>query len=205
MKKSILLAIVGIYLSGCATVTRGTHTKMVIDTDPIGASITTDLELPSSKSARKKNPDLAPEYYGCLATPCEIKMPRRSEFIMTIRREGYEDVEIGVDSGISKQSLNANLAGSTGVGVGVGLSTAALVSGLSGGLTSATTGAVLGTAGVATGGLILISVGLDTASGAILNLRPNPIVLTLPPEGTEFEPHPKVKKIEERRAKRQKK
>ena len=201
MIKNLLgLSLCGIYLSGCATVTRGSNVKMVIDTEPPGAIVLTDKELPSSKKARKKNPDLAPEYYGCPATPCEIKMSRRSEFIMTINLDGYEDVEIGVDSGIHKKSLNANLAGSTGVGAAVGLTTGAFVGALSGGGIAG--GVAAGAAATVTGGALLISVGVDAATGAILNLRPNPITLTLPPEGTEFEPHPKVKEIRDRRAKK---
>lgn len=202
LKKLMICSICGIYLSGCATVTRGSNTKMIIDTEPPGAMVLTDKELSSSKTARKKNPDLEPQYYGCPATPCEIKMSRRSEFIMTISLDGYEDVEVGVDSGVHKESLTADVAGSTGLGATFGLGVGALAGGLSGG--GIATGVAAGAAGIATGGLLVVSVGVDAATGALLNLRPNPVVLTLPPEGTEFAPHPKVEEIRAKRAKKKK-
>jgi len=202
MRHLIILGLSGLYLSGCATVARGTNTKMIIDTEPTGAAVLTDKERPSSKKARKKNPSLEAVYYGCPSTPCEIKMPRRAEFIMTIRKDGYEDVEIGVDSGLHKESLNANLAGSAGVGVTLGLATGALAGAFTGG--GIATGVAAGAAGIATSGVLAVSVGVDAATGAMLNLRPNPIVLALPPKGTTFEPHPGVKKIRDKRAKKTK-
>ncbi|MEP6342450.1 MAG: hypothetical protein ABJ275_03970 [Maricaulaceae bacterium] len=201
LKNLMMCTVCGIYLSGCATVTRGSNTKMIIDTEPPGAMVLTDKELASSKKARKQNPDLEPQYYGCPSTPCEIKMSRRSEFIMTISLDGYEDVEVGVDSGIHKESLNADVAGSAGLGATFGLGVGALAGGLSGG--GIATGVAAGAAGIATGGLLVVSVGVDAASGALLNLRPNPVVLTLPPKGTEFAPHPKVEEIRAKRAKKQ--
>ena len=188
-------------ISGCATVARGTNDKMVIDTEPPAAIVTTDKELPKSKSARKKDPGLNPQYYGCPATPCEFKLPRRSEFIMTISKEGFEDVEIGVDYGLHKESLNANLAGSAVTGVGIGLATGTVVAGLmgSGGVAM---GAAAATAGVMTAGIGAVSIGIDGATGAMMNVRPNPIFINLPPEGTVFEPHPGVEALREKRRKR---
>lgn len=200
MRLLLTVVLSAIYISGCATVSRGTHTKMIIDTDPIGARVITDKELSSSQRARKKNPDLKAEYYGCPSTPCEIKISRRSEFLMTIQKEGYEDVEIGIDSGLHKESLNADLAGSAGIGVTLGVATGALAGGLTGG--GIATGVAAGAAGIATGGLLVVSVGVDAATGALLNLRPNPIALTLPPKGTKFTPHPGALRIREKRAKK---
>jgi len=121
---------------------------------------------------------------------------------MTISREGFEDVEIGVDGGIHKESLTANLSSSSGLGAVSGLAVGSLAGALTGG--GIATGAAAGAAATVTGGAILVSVGIDTATGAILNLRPNPIVLTLPPIGTEFTPHPKVEKIRAKRSKKNK-
>ncbi|MEP3888825.1 MAG: hypothetical protein ABJN69_00075 [Hellea sp.] len=199
-----LLIGVSFCISGCATVARGTNDKMVIDTEPPAAIVTTDKELPKSKSARKRDPSLDPQFYGCPATPCEFKLPRRSEFIMTISKEGFEDVEIGVDYGLHKESLNANLAGSTVTGVGIGLATGTVAAGLmgSGGVAMGTAAA---TAGVMTAGIGLVSIGIDGATGAMMNVRPNPIFINLPPEGTEFEAHPGVAALREKRQKREEK
>ncbi len=49
-------------------------------------------------------------------------------------------------------------------------------------------------------GVGVVSIGVDAISGAMLNLRPNPIFVKLPPKGTAFEPHEKVKIIRDKRA-----
>jgi len=197
MRNFILLAIMALYLTGCATVARGTNDKMAVSTQPAGAIVTTDKETKASKKARRSSPDITPTYYGCPSTPCEFTVPRRSEFIMTISKAGYEDVEIGVDSGISKESLNANLAGSAGAGAVTGAAIGVTVASLGVG-----GGSAVGLAAAVTVALPLVAATsiVDGASGALLNVRPNPVVLTLPPEGTKFEPHPRVKEIRDKRA-----
>lgn len=200
----LLLSLICIYLSGCATLARGTNDKMVIDTEPPGAVVLTDKELPKSKSARKNNPSLQATYYGCPATPCEFKLPRRSEFIMTISKQGYEDIEIGVDYSLHKESLNANLAGSAATGAGLGLATGALAAGIMG-TGGVAIGSAAAAASVATLGIGAVALGIDGATGAMMNIRPNPIFITLPPEGTSFEPHPGVKKIKEKRRQKEEK
>jgi len=202
MRYILIIGLCGLYLSGCATISRGSKTTLLIDTEPKGALVITDKELPSSIKRRKKDSDAIAEYYSCPATPCGIKMPRRSEFLMTIKADGYEDIEIGVDNGIHKESLTANLAGSGAVGAVNGLAVGALVGGLTG--TGIAAGTAAAAAGIVTGGLLVVSVGVDAASGAILNLRPNPVILTLPPKGTEFLPHPKAEKIRAKRAQKSK-
>jgi len=199
----LLLVVIGFFLTGCATVARGSHDKMAISTEPSGAVVTTDKETIASQKARKKNPDLMAEYYGCAATPCEFEVPRKSEFIMMIEKTAYETVEIGIDHGIHKESLNANLAGSAGAGVAMGVGMGVAVGSI------ATVGSGTAVAAGATAAaavalpLVLTSVIVDSSSGAIYNLRPNPIVLVLPPKGTEFKPHPKVKAIREKRAQKE--
>lgn len=195
----LLLSVLGIFLSGCATVARGTTDNMAISTEPPGAEVITDKETKESRRARKTNPDLTIQYYGCAATPCEFEVPRKSEFIMTIKKDNYEPVEIGVDSGLHKESLNANLAGSTGTGIAVGVGMGLAVGSISGigGGTAVAAGAT--SAAVVALPLLITSMAVDGTSGALLNLRPNPVALVLPPKGTEFEPHPKVKAIREKR------
>lgn len=59
-------------VAGCATITRGTKDVFVVETDPVGASVTTS------------------NGFSCNATPCSIKMPRKSDFEVTITKAGYK-------------------------------------------------------------------------------------------------------------------
>lgn len=72
--KSIYFAapLAALSLSACATITRGTTEAFVVETTPSGAKVTTGLG------------------HVCEATPCTFaKVPRESEFIVTIEKEGY--------------------------------------------------------------------------------------------------------------------
>jgi hypothetical protein len=71
LRGAILLAC-GLSVTGCATITRGTHDVFVVETDPIGANVTTT------------------NGYSCTATPCSLKMSRKSEFDVTISKPGYK-------------------------------------------------------------------------------------------------------------------
>lgn len=187
-----------ILLSACATVSRGTNDVLVVDTVPAGAKVTTDRVV-------GKNLDGSPLYAGCLATPCEIRIPRRSEFLMTIKAEGHEPVEVGVSGTFKREALRANLASSGKVGTAVGVTTFTALSSATG-IFATSTGAAAGagaaTAGIMTGGILVASTLVDGATGALLSLSPNPIVLTLPPEGVEVPKHPKAEEIKEKRAKK---
>lgn len=64
-----------IALTACATVTRGTSTTFVVNTDPVGAKV----ELSTGQS--------------CAATPCSFPhVSRQSEFSVTISKPGYKTV-----------------------------------------------------------------------------------------------------------------
>ncbi len=125
-------------------------------------------------------------------------MRRRSEMILTITHKGYEPVEIGIDSGLSKESLNANLLGSAGTGAALGIGGGIILAPLIGTSSAIAGGAAV--AGTMAAGVGVVSIGVDAISGAMLNLRPNPIFVKLPPKGTAFEPHAKVKTIRDKRA-----
>ena len=71
LRGAILLAF-GLSVTGCATITRGTKDVFVVETDPIGASVTTT------------------NGFTCKATPCSIKMSRKSDFDVTISKPGYK-------------------------------------------------------------------------------------------------------------------
>jgi hypothetical protein len=125
--KYLLIAAAAVSLSACTTITRGTNDTWVVETTPAGASVSTS------------------NGYSCQSTPCAIKMPRRSEFVATVERDGYETVQVNVTHQIS------------GAG-GAGMAGNVLVGGL-------------------------IGVAVDAGTGAMNDLVPNPVVLTLVPIG----------------------
>ena len=110
-------------LSACATVTRGTNTNWDVQTSPDGARVETT------------------HGYSCAATPCSLKMPRKSAFQATITKPGYKTVVASVGNRVS------------------------------GGGGGAAAGNILA------GGII--GVGIDASSGAMLDLRPDPLLINL--------------------------
>ncbi|MDC7682009.1 PEGA domain-containing protein [Asticcacaulis sp. BYS171W] len=70
--KAAALAALALPLVSCATITRGTNDVFVVETDPIGAKVVTT------------------NGFTCDATPCSFKMPRKSEFQVTITKAGYK-------------------------------------------------------------------------------------------------------------------
>jgi len=113
-------------LSACATVTRGTNTTWTVETEPSGASVKTSNQ------------------FACDATPCTFKMPRKSEFGVTISKDGYKTWTGQVTTRVS------------GAG-GAGMAGNVLVGGV-------------------------IGAGVDVATGAMLDLDPNPLVIKLEPQ-----------------------
>jgi hypothetical protein len=59
-------------LGGCATVTRGANDTWTVNTEPAGAAVKTTNQ------------------FFCNATPCTFKMPRKSEFDVTITKAGFK-------------------------------------------------------------------------------------------------------------------
>jgi hypothetical protein len=115
-----------IFMSGCATVTRGTKDTLVIESEPPGAEVS-----------------LSNGMHG--KTPTSFKLPRKDTVVVKITKDGYEPVEVNVHSQIS------------GAG-GAGMAGNVLVGGL-------------------------IGAAIDAGSGAMNDLRPNPVRVTLVPLG----------------------
>jgi len=181
-----------------------------IDSGPQGATVTTSIETLKSQADRRRGKTKTPIYEGCSPTPCAIQLPRRSEFIVKIKHEGYEPTEMFVTHSSKKGSLTANMAattttvaGTTAVGVGTYLATEAVFVGIgnafvtafggngavfTGTSTSTAASAAAGPALAVTGGMLLF----DAASGANQNLFPNPVVLELAPIGTPTRKDPLV-------------
>ena len=113
-------------LSACATITRGTRQDYVIETNPEGAQI----ELSTGQTC---------------TSPCNLRLPRKHDFVVTARMAGYEDARAQVESRVRA-------------------------------------GGVAGAAGnVLVGGLIGVAV--DGSSGAMNDLRPNPLRIEMVPLG----------------------
>lgn len=90
--------------TACATVTRGTNEAWTIETNPIGAAVRTTVG------------------FACDATPCTFKMPRKSEFDVTVTKPGYKTVTTHVThqtagAGAAGMAGNVILGGVIGVGV----------------------------------------------------------------------------------------
>ena len=110
-------------LGACATVTRGTNAAWEVSSIPPGAAVSTTNGM------------------QCAATPCSLKMSRKSEFVATLTKPGYKPATVQVTHKI-------------GTGGGAAMAGNVLVGGLIGG-------------------------GLDLATGAMNDLTPNPVTLTL--------------------------
>jgi hypothetical protein len=100
------LALLASSLAACATVTRGPNTAWNINTYPAGASVQTTTGA------------------GCAATPCSIKVSRRSTFTATLAKPGYKSVNVNVDHRFSSAGGvallgNALIGGIVGVTIDV--------------------------------------------------------------------------------------
>lgn len=78
--KSVVVSIAAVLAAGCATIARGTSEDVTVNSDPPGAFVETTAGL------------------TCPATPCTWKVPRKQEFVATFRLDGYEPVQIPVQT-----------------------------------------------------------------------------------------------------------
>jgi hypothetical protein len=122
IRTSIAVAVVLAQLTGCATITRGTSQAWSVQTEPEGAiaKLSTGQEC---------------------TTPCTLKLKRKTDFSITVSKEGYNELVTQVVSQIAAAGA-AGMAGNVLVGG-------------------------------------IIGVGVDAASGATKELKPNPLVVTL--------------------------
>ena len=102
--RALLIAAIAASSAACATVTRGTNEAWTVETDPVGATVKTTAG------------------FACDATPCTFKMPRKSEFDVTITKPGYKTVNTRVihqtaGAGAAGMAGNVLVGGIIGVGV----------------------------------------------------------------------------------------
>ena len=89
-------------LGGCATVTRGTTTDFSVNSTPPGAGAKTSTG------------------FSCEPTPCSMKMPRKTDFDVTLAKAGYVSRTLHVRSVVSGGGT-AGLVGNVVVGGVVGI------------------------------------------------------------------------------------
>lgn len=94
-------------LGGCATVTRGTTDQITINSEPAGAEAKSSLG------------------HACASTPCTWEVSRKSEFIVSFAKSGYEDTQVPVQTRIAGAGA-AGFAGNVLIGglVGMGVDAA---------------------------------------------------------------------------------
>ena len=85
-----------IVLTGCATVTRGRHEILSVESEPSGADVRLSTGLTGT-------------------TPATFEVRRRSAFVVYIEKEGYEPVEVQVQSQIAGAGA-AGMAGNVVLG-----------------------------------------------------------------------------------------
>jgi len=109
MRAILILAALGVSLGGCASITRGSTEIFQVTSEPTGAEATFS------------------NGYSC-TTPCSMEMKRRSEFVVTLRKEGYRTTEAAVTnvlSGGGGAALAGNIIIGGAIGVGVDAATGA--------------------------------------------------------------------------------
>jgi hypothetical protein len=95
-----------LFLSGCATVTRGTTNQVTFVSEPPGAEMQTSVG------------------HRC-TTPCTIEFSRKQEFVATFSKVGYKSEQIPVQTRVAGSGA-AGFAGNVLVGglVGMGVDAA---------------------------------------------------------------------------------
>lgn len=180
-------AFCALFLVSCATATRGSHTIFKVETVPAGARVVTDLKYEGDPTDYEGVQDGETIYYGCEATPCGIKLPRRSDFNVMVIKPGFQPKTYAVFK--ERNKMQARKSEATGLGVmagGVVLGGIAVADAAA----SATFLSELFFPAAATGPAVVIlampvagaATGVDLATGALIDLRPNPLQMELVPE-----------------------
>jgi hypothetical protein len=100
--KIIIAALAALSVGACATVTRGTTDQVTFTSEPPEAEVRTSIG------------------YSCPATPCTFEVSRKSEFIATFSKEGYEPLQIPVQTRVAGTGA-AGFAGNVILGGVVGM------------------------------------------------------------------------------------
>jgi len=205
-KLHLILVVMAMTISACSTVNRGSTDHFRIDTVPQGATVTTSVVDRTEERSRKNQygryvDNTKPKkHLGCEPTPCAIAFPRRSEFVVTLEHPGYETTQIFIRNSTMRGGSTANSAANLATASGTGFAMAGMGASVANTFTQIFS---LGTQTVNTSGIASSSaaaglgvgagmIAIDIATGANLNLFPNPVVIELTPEGTSVRKDPLV-------------
>jgi len=167
LKQKITLGLLCLSLSACATLTRGTHEVVTINSEPVGAKVVSDIQS-------KTETNTIDGYLGCDPTPCGINLPRKSNPLITVSKAGYQSIKFKLIS------TNATSKSTTPEGT--------IIAGIpSGSYVQAGKPAFLRS--IPVGGFIVldavqtlgVSAIVDATSGAGRSLSPNPVTAFLAP------------------------
>ena len=104
---SVLMVITAmLMLSSCASITTGPTQLVAIDSNPQGANVTTDTG-----------------YKG--ETPCNFKLERRTNHIVTIKKKGYKTAQVVLTKAMCGSTAGNIIVGGI-IGVGVDAMTGAM-------------------------------------------------------------------------------
>jgi hypothetical protein len=109
MREIIFVALAGAMLASCSTVTRGTTNKIQVVSTPSEAHVQTSIG-------------------NACTTPCTFEVSRKSEFIATISKEGYQSTDVPVKTrlaGAGAAGFAGNVLAGGIVGMGVDVATGA--------------------------------------------------------------------------------
>ncbi len=171
MRSIIFIIIAGLYLTGCATSTRGTHEVVKINSEPTGATAISNI--PNTT----KNSNLN-GFYGCEPTPCSINFSRRANPVISIEKDGYQNIKFKIISSVATSSSSVP-SGAIIAGTPSG---SYVIAGNPDFLKSIPIGGASIIGGVLTLGAGSV---VDVTTGAGLSLSPNPVTAVLAPETPE--------------------
>ena len=159
-------------LSACATATRGTHERVMINSEPAGAAAITDLKASAKQSFEDGTTS---DFYGCSPTPCSINLPRKSSPVVDMTLDGHQPIKFKIlstwETGSSSVPAGAIISGTArGTYVRVGEPNLLKRIPISGGMF--------------TTGLVTWGVGpvVDLATGSNRSLSPNPVTVFFAPD-----------------------
>ena len=201
MRLKLLIAL-GALMSttACATVLRGPNVELKVATEPPGATVTTSYLTNATRGelTRERKQDriygtdrvdsVPLVYASCAPTPCAVEVSRRANFTATITLEGYHPATVEITSGFGQGGGTSAVAGAAASATGAylvtyGMASAVATIGTLGFASSATVASYAGSAATsAATGMGVIFLGVDVATGAMLDVRPNPLILILVPE-----------------------
>lgn len=156
--------------TGCTTITEGSHEYIILESEPPGAMVTTDIAV--KKPITLDNGETS-NVLACAPTPCRINMYRRDDATVTVSKPGYQSIKFNIVS-TWEPGVSSVPAGSIVAGLPPG---SHVIAG-KGDFLKNTAPINIGTlfVGTMTFGS---SLAIDAASGANLSLSPNPVSIFL--------------------------